>query len=109
MTTGGDISRILGRWRSDPTDGGAIEEYGAISLEFREDGQLVYVIHAGEKAQIMYLTFRIQDGELITNQPSAPGEEHTAFDLTSDGRLVLRFGGRESQYTRDQSPDLLTQ
>ena len=43
MPTGSDVSRILGRWRSDPTDRDAIEEYGAVSLEFREDGQLTYL------------------------------------------------------------------
>ncbi len=109
MTIGGQASQFLGRWRSDPTDEDAIEEYGEVSLEFRADGQLIYVIHAGEKAQIMYLNFRIQDGELITNQPSAPGEERTSFDVMPDGSLVLRFGGKESRYIRNQSPDLLTQ
>ncbi|HQR66341.1 MAG TPA: hypothetical protein PLB02_03005 [Thermoanaerobaculia bacterium] len=98
---------LLGRWRVDPTDHDAIEEYGDVSLEFRDDGQLVYVIHAGEKAQLVYLNFRIEGGELVTNQPSAPNEERTSFDLRPDGRLILRFGRRESRYVRDETPDIL--
>ena len=102
-------SRLIGRWKRDPSDPDTAAAYGDVTLEFRDDGQLIYVIHEGEKAQMMFLTFEVTDGVLITNQPSTPKEERTLFELTSDGKLVLHYGGGVSSYVRDSEPNSLIQ
>jgi hypothetical protein len=92
--------RLIGTWVSDPEDEEGIRELGRATIEFTEDGRLIYVIHGEEKDQKMFLTYSADDGVLVTDQPSEPREERTAYSITSDGRLTLSFGGRRSVYIR---------
>lgn len=91
---------LVGQWRTDPKDKITFEKYGNVSLEFSEDGKLTYTIHEEDKDQKMFLTYRIQDEFLITDQPSKPSEEKTKFEFLPDGRLSLFFGGDESKYIK---------
>ena len=93
-------SQLVGRWITDPTDKEALKDYGPATLVFTESGDLRYIIHAEDKNQIMLLTYRIENGTLITNQPSEPREERTEFFLTPDGKLVLDYGGTKAHYVR---------
>ena len=95
-----DASKLVGRWTTDPQDVQAIQEYGQVSLVFAEDGSLRYIIHAKDKDQIMVLSYRLEDGMIITNQPSEQREERTSFMLTPDGKLVLKHGDTQSSYIR---------
>jgi hypothetical protein len=36
----------------------------------------------------------------VTNQPSAPQEERTAFSLEGHDRLLLDYGGAKASFTR---------
>lgn len=85
---------LLGRWLSEPSSG---ED---ITLEFKEDGRLDYTIHGVEKDQKIFLTYRVENNTLVTNQPSDPREERTSFMLTEDDKLVLVYGDQRSLYIR---------
>jgi hypothetical protein len=92
---------LLGKWRSDPADEKAIELYGDVSLEFTERGELLYTVHAPDKDQVILLKYRLENGALITDQPSGPREERTRYFFDPDGKLRLCLGGKESIYIRD--------
>lgn len=94
-------AQLLGRWVTDVSDTTSIEDYGQSSLVFLDNSSLRYIIHAEGKDEIIILTYRVEDGFLITNQPSEPREERTSFTLTSDGKLVLDYGGSKSLYVRE--------
>lgn len=98
-----DAGALIGRWMTDPQDLESILEYGLVSLEFAADGNLRYIAHVEGKDQIMDLTYRVEDGMLITNQPSEPREERTPFALTPEGRLVLTYGDVRSYYVRNSA------
>lgn len=93
---------LLGTWASDPEDHEGIREFGRATLDFEPDGQLTHTVHADGKDQKMFLSFRIQGGTLITDQPSSPREERTAYSLGSDGKLTLWFRGQRSVYVREE-------
>ena len=100
MTHDGD--KLIGRWTTDPNDNDLLGESGRVSLVFENDGKLTYIIHGEKKDEVIALTYRVEGGVVITDQPSAPREERTAFTLTPDGNLVLEFGGIRSHYIRDK-------
>ena len=89
---------------SDPLDGSGISEFGKTALEFRPDRSLVYTALEDTRTQVILLTYRVEDGALITDQPSAPREERTPFLLSDDGKeLVLIYGDRTARYVRGTS------
>jgi hypothetical protein len=92
--------QVLGRWSTDPKDADSISEYGVVGLDFKADGSLVYTIYGDDREQRMFLTYRIEDGVLVTDQPSDPREDRTPFEVTRDGELRLRYGDRWSTYIR---------
>ncbi len=47
----------------------------------------------------MRMTWRTDGGHLVTDQPSAPREERTRYEVEGN-QLVLRFGGFESRWLR---------
>ena len=95
-----EVSRLIGKWATDPRDLKSLKFYGRVTLEFRIDGTLIYTIHQDRKNQNMLLKYRVENGILITDQPSAPREERTPFFLTEENRLVLKYGRHESVYVR---------
>jgi hypothetical protein len=98
MRTG--IDDLVGRWESDPTDHVGIREMGLASVEFRPDATLHYTIHDGDRDQTSVLTYRVENGWLVTDQPSLPRVERTRFEILPDGRLVLDYGSFRSRYVR---------
>ncbi|HJU70195.1 MAG TPA: hypothetical protein VJ650_18310 [Gemmatimonadaceae bacterium] len=72
----------------------------AVEVEFRPSGELIYSIDAGDRWQVLRLTYRVEDSVLVTNQPSAPMEERTRFELTPEGTLVLEFRGTPASYRK---------
>ena len=94
-----DHSPLLGCWHltfADP----ALEMKQPVELEFRPSGELIYSVDAGGKWQIIRLTFRVEGGELITDQPSNPREERTGFALQDLYTLVLDYGGAKAFFSR---------
>ena len=91
---------LRGVWRTEPDDETSLAQFGDVTLEFRDDGSLLYIMHDASKDQIISMTYRVLDDSwLETNQPSAPRVEHTRYSVTND-RLVLDFGGTTSRYVR---------
>jgi hypothetical protein len=94
------MKQLIGKWKIDPADLQAIAEYGDVELEFKQNGELIYAIHEGDKDEISVLTFRLEGDEIITHQPSSPREERTKFFLDSRDKLHVSFGGEMSSYVR---------
>jgi hypothetical protein len=93
---------LIGTWKTGMQDASALQQYGETTLEFHKDGNLLYKIHQNGKDQIMLLTFQVEPGFIVTNQPSHPRPEKTAYEITKDGKLILEFGGQKSLYQRIQ-------
>jgi len=92
--------RLLGKWSTDISDPTTREKYGRASMEFRQDGMLVYTAHGKDRDQVILLDYEADGSVLTTNQPSAPREERTHYELPSRDYLVLSFGGIRSCFTR---------
>jgi hypothetical protein len=78
---------LLGTWINDSCDVKSIQQFGNVKLHFTADGYLIYTILGKEKDQKAYLTYRIENNVLITDQPSSPREERINFRITEDGKL----------------------
>ena len=91
---------MLGTWISDPNDRAGIDEFGNVSLTFEPNGSLTYTIHTESTDQKMFMTCRVEDGVLITNQPSAPREERTAYSIDAHGKLTLWYQRRPNGFIR---------
>src|ERR1700755_1284297 len=91
---------LIGTWASDPNDSTGASAYGNVTLKFGADGTLLYIVRESDRDQVMRLTYDIEPGFIVTNQPSEPRSERTEYQLTADGVLVLAFGGLKSRYVR---------
>jgi hypothetical protein len=93
--------KLIGRWHTDPADELSRQDYGSVTLNFTRDGRLIYTSHGEEKDQIMLLNYRVENQMLVTDQPSEPKEERTAFSFTPEDKLILFYEGHRSLYVRE--------
>ena len=98
VTTAEDL---VGKWVSDPEDVDSIRDYGQVSLDFSRNGTLVYAVRASGKREFIFLTWRIEGDVLVTDQPSAPKQERTRFNIDPDGKLSLLYADRRSVFVRN--------
>ena len=91
---------LVGSWRVDPDHGATLDRFGEVTLHFRDDGSLDYVVAGAERDQVMQLRYRVDGSELVTDQPSAPSEERTRFGFTEEGKLALEYDGFMAYYVR---------
>jgi hypothetical protein len=91
---------LIGTWKSAPNHSTSASTYGDITLKFGADETLLYIIHEQDRDQIIRLTYHIEPGFIVTDQPSKPRSERTEYQLGEDGVLVLAFGGRKSRYVK---------
>ena len=91
-------SALVGRWRLVRAEGPV--NFVGVTMDFRPDGSLEYSIELPDRRQIMNLTYSVSGDVIVSNQPSAPGEERTRFALGPDGRLELNHDGARSWYER---------
>ena len=96
----GTPKNLIGKWVSDTQGSEEARIYGQVIMEFKHDGQLIYTIHDKDKDQIILLTYLVNDGFIVTNQPSHPHEERTPFSFTPDGRLSLMYDGTLSYFVQ---------
>ncbi len=96
------ILALVGTWNSDPSDPSAIREYGVVTLKFLEDGTLLYVIHEGNVDQVIRMTYRLEPGVIVTDQPSQSRVQKTTYEVTPHGELILTMGGTTSRYLKGQ-------
>jgi len=80
---------LVGRWATDPNDPATVAAFGWVTQEFTGDGRLIYTIHAEATDQIMFLRYRIEGDELVTDQDSSPREERTPFAIEHGTVLLL--------------------
>ena len=88
--------RLFGQWelvRSQQV----ITSDRAVS-EFTPDGRLIYSITENGKTGIMNMVYRVENGVLITDQPSHPSEERTKYSFDDDGLLVLDYDGQKTWF-----------
>jgi len=93
-------SEILGLWELDPADLNANQIYGNVSLEFKNNGELIYTLFLEDKAQKSLLTYETRGNKIFTDQPSSPNPQETEFRILPDGKLELGFGGVKSNYVK---------
>jgi len=93
---------LIGAWVVDETDVRALADFGDLLMEFGDGGGLAYTIRTRDREQIMLLRYWIEGSTIITDQPSAPRIERTAFSLSDDGALTLNFGGTPYRFRRQQ-------
>jgi len=98
--TEGTDPRLLGTWKAAADDIDGTQEYGDATMRFTDDGFLVYIVRAGSVDQEILLRYRTEGSFLITDQPSAPREERTRYEITKDGQLRLQHGDVHSTYSR---------
>jgi hypothetical protein len=91
---------LIGRWVIDESDQHTLEKFGNVVLEFDEDGGLTYIIRSDGKQQIMLMRYEVDGDTIITDQPSHPSVERTAFSLSDDGLLMLALDGEPSNFRR---------
>ena len=91
---------LIGTWKSDPGDVAGTGVYGNVTLRFDADGTLLHTVHELDRDQVIRLTYRVELGVIITDQPSRPGPERTPYEFAEDGALVLAFGGQKSRYLK---------
>jgi hypothetical protein len=95
-------ANLVGCWQLDNEDAEARDRYGKTVIVFGGNGVLTYEVDVGAgRKQVANLVYRVEaDGVLVTDQPSAPSEQRTQYELDAKGRLVLDWRGKKSRYVR---------
>lgn len=96
---------LVGAWIVDRTDLRGLADLGDVLLEFGEGGGLLYTIRGPDRDQIMKLRYTVEGSTILTDQPSAPRIERTAYALSEDGKLTLAFGGVPYRFVRALQSD----
>ena len=87
---------LRGKWVSEQSTQAG--EYS--TLEFRENYRLDYTFHDAKKEQRIFLTYRIEDNVLFTDQPRHNRQERTRFKVAEDGKLILIYGNESTSFVR---------
>lgn len=90
------MALLLGIWENEKKIGSE-----DVSMEFRENGDLIYVIIGAGMEQKIFMKYEIYQDIIITNQPSSPKREETKFILDGD-KLLLEFKGEKSLFIRSK-------
>jgi hypothetical protein len=96
---------LIGTWVVDKSDIRALSELGDVSMAFGQDGSLNYVVRLQDRKQIIKLQYRVDGDVIVTDQPSAPNVERTAFSLSDDEVLTLSFGGVPYRFIRERTSE----
>jgi len=92
--------QLLGIWVADLNDHIIQQEYGNISIEFKDSGEMIYTILSEGKEEKILMTFEIAGEDiLITDQPSSPNKVMTKYKVNGH-HLDLYFDGIQSKFIR---------
>jgi len=91
--------KLYGKWKLIRAEGD-LDLGKGVTMEFMRNGALDYCIDAGNKIQIMKLNFRVEGNMIITEQPSAPSKQKTAFKFDEEGLLVLDYGTSKTWFAK---------
>jgi hypothetical protein len=89
-------SELIGCWHLERDDG----QTPQTEIQFCSDGRLLYSTLEGDRWQIIRLTWRVEGDMIISDQPSAPREERTFYELSPDGTLTLTNDGKQTRYRK---------
>jgi hypothetical protein len=92
--------QLVGFWKSDERPVDAEPQEGDVTIEFNSDGSAVYAMHYTDKIQKVFLTYKVEGDELVTDQPSHPLVMRTKFTLMADGSLILTFAGKAGRFLK---------
>ena len=93
------MSSLIGCWRL-VTASADLGLAGEDEMQFKDEENLIYAVDAGNKWQLMLLTYRIDGEEIVSNQPSQPRYERSAFRFTDSGELVMKYKNGEAVFRR---------
>lgn len=85
---------LIGTWVIDSKD-----TFGDVSMTFKDNGSLIYLVKDGDKDNAMFLTYRVEGEYTITDQPSSPREEKTKAKI-GNNKLLLDYEGVISSYSK---------
>ena len=88
-----DTELLIGIWRM-------VHDERVCDADFHPDGTLTYTIEVEGRTLVMNLTWRIEDGMIVSDQPTAPGEVHSKYRFLDADTLVLEYDGEESTFRR---------
>jgi hypothetical protein len=91
-------ARLHGCWRRVAGGGGPDRPAG---LTVTSGGDLIHSQGGDSGLSRILLEYRVEDGDLITDQPSHPREERTPISFDGDGRLILVDLGAREIYARE--------
>jgi hypothetical protein len=92
--------RLIGVWVSDLEDELTVSNLGNVKMTFSETGNLTYDMISDGKIQRINMIFWTDGDILVSDQPSHPKKEKTAFKFESERKLILEFGGERSVFLR---------
>lgn len=78
---------LIGIWKAEHNPFDPDEE---LILEFSSHDNLSQITQKERKKEVIYLSYKIEDDELVTDQASSPKEERTKISM-HDGILTLRY------------------
>ncbi len=98
-----EAARLLGVWDSDMTHEPTRRQYGSASLVFYEGGEMTLTFHEPDRDRAVLLTYEVHGQNLVTDQPSSPRRESTAFEFDAEGRLLLSGHGVGCRFLHRES------
>ena len=93
-------TKLIGLWESDETDILTIKTLGKVTINFTVDGKLIYDIHEGDKLQRINMVYKVVGNTIISDQPSHPQEQKTAYKFVTEDKLMLEFDGEQTLFNR---------
>lgn len=94
---------LIGTWNSDENDPATKTAVGKVTMTFTEDGKLVYDLFDGASQQRIDMVYKIKGDTIISDQPSHPQEQKTAYKIQNGDKLILTFEGERTVFYR-QAP-----
>jgi hypothetical protein len=88
-----DAELLIGVWRM-------VTEERVCDADFRADGTLTYSIEIEGRTLVMNLTWRLEDGMIVSDQPTASGEVRSKYAFADADTLVMEYDGEESTFRR---------
>lgn len=92
---------LLGKWRTDPADTKALENFGDVGMKFDDAGKLTYVVHGDGGEEPVFMTYSVDGGVMITDQPSHPNPIETEWAISADDVLTLSLDGVSARFLRE--------
>jgi len=98
---------VVGSWLLDPREPCGRLPPGAFAATFTHGGDLVYSQRWSQGIARIFLTYRIEEGQLVTDQPSMPGEQRYPLTLDEAGRLHAYDLGERTIFVREEADEAL--